>query len=238
MAEKEMFSYWVMQPRQMEQKDIAKLEAIVSEFPFCQLAHTLTAKAVSMIQPASASNYIPKAAVYALSRQALRSLLEDDLEWSETLLSRMTDGLPALRKKGVTPPEQTVPEQIVKEGPAPVPFDPTALAAFTVEQDLLRELTVPGEQSGTRKSAQELIAQFIRTDPVIGAMKPETVVVPGNEDLSLRSQLPVEDIATESFAKILVMQGKTERAIAIYEKLMLKIPDKKGYFAEKIRNLK
>ena len=32
-------------------------------------------------------------------------------------------------------------------------------------------------------------------------------------------------------------QGKIERAIEIYEQLMLKKPEKKAYFAEKIKDL-
>lgn len=36
----------------------------------------------------------------------------------------------------------------------------------------------------------------------------------------------------------MIKQGKIDKAIDIYEKLILKYPQKKAYFAEKIENLK
>ena len=44
-------------------------------------------------------------------------------------------------------------------------------------------------------------------------------------------------IETEAFAKILVRQGKTDKAIDIYQKLILKKPEKKDYFAKKLSEL-
>jgi len=42
---------------------------------------------------------------------------------------------------------------------------------------------------------------------------------------------------TETIAKILIKQGKLERAIQIYEQLKLKYPEKKAYFADQIEKL-
>lgn len=47
-----------------------------------------------------------------------------------------------------------------------------------------------------------------------------------------------QDLATENLAKIMVRQGKIEKAIDIYEKLVLKYPQKKAYFATCIEKLK
>jgi hypothetical protein len=43
---------------------------------------------------------------------------------------------------------------------------------------------------------------------------------------------------SESFAKLLVNQGKKKMAQEIYEKLSLKFPDKRAYFADLIEKLK
>ena len=56
-------------------------------------------------------------------------------------------------------------------------------------------------------------------------------------DLSLRSTRAEPDLASESLARILVRQGKTARAIEIYEKLMVKQPEKMAYFAAQIQSL-
>ncbi len=53
-----------------------------------------------------------------------------------------------------------------------------------------------------------------------------------------RSLIPNEDLATETLAKILVQQGRNERAITMFEKLKLQIPEKSTFFAAEINKLK
>lgn len=57
-------------------------------------------------------------------------------------------------------------------------------------------------------------------------------------DLSSKYQSTPPDLVTENLAQIMVRQGKTEKAIDIYEKLVLKYPQKKAYFATCIEKLK
>jgi len=47
-----------------------------------------------------------------------------------------------------------------------------------------------------------------------------------------------EDVLTESLAKIFLGQGKTDKAIEIYKKLIWKFPQKKAYFASQIEQIK
>jgi hypothetical protein len=56
-------------------------------------------------------------------------------------------------------------------------------------------------------------------------------------DLSMQSVMIAEEIVTESFANILERQGQKEKAIVVYQKLILKFPEKKGYFANRIAAL-
>lgn len=46
------------------------------------------------------------------------------------------------------------------------------------------------------------------------------------------------DLISETLASVLARQGKTDRAINIYEKLSLKYPEKISYFAKKIESLR
>lgn len=57
-------------------------------------------------------------------------------------------------------------------------------------------------------------------------------------DLSSGHHFTPPDLVTENLAQIMVRQGKTEKAIDIYEKLVLKYPQKKAYFATCIEKLK
>lgn len=56
-------------------------------------------------------------------------------------------------------------------------------------------------------------------------------------DLSIESTRLKENLISESFAKILVKQKKIKEAREIYQKLQLKFPDKKAYFADCLEKL-
>lgn len=236
MEDKEMFSYWVTQPELLEKGDIAKLEKLTETYPYFQLAHMLLARAVSAGQPEALSRHLPKAAIHSLSRKALHRIIEDEMEWSVGLLDRLTRTKPVtmsdMPERGAPLPGEISP--VVGS----VPFDPTALTEFAITQQLGGG-ELPLLSPATPKTAiQELIDRFIKSEPAIGALTGSDTPNGGNEDLSLRNQAELEDFATESFAEILVRQGKYERAIGIYQKLILKIPEKRDYFAEKIARLK
>ncbi|ALW86287.1 hypothetical protein AUC43_15070 [Hymenobacter sedentarius] len=86
-------------------------------------------------------------------------------------------------------------------------------------------------------SSLDLINNFLRRQPRLTrpAMLPPAAST--QADLSIRSTRAESDLASESLARILVRQGKTARAIEIYEKLMVKQPEKMAYFASQIQQL-
>ncbi len=82
----------------------------------------------------------------------------------------------------------------------------------------------------------DLINDFLEKLPSLGKPKKPT---------SQEENLPLEDLAdstwtppiSETFAIILVKQGKYQQAIEIYEKLILAKPEKRLYFATRISDL-
>lgn len=93
------------------------------------------------------------------------------------------------------------------------------------------------DKSSDKKEVQkEIIEKFIKSNPKILPADEE----PKGEidDLSTASAEMHDDLATENLAIILSRQGKREKAIEIYEKLILKNPKKKSYFAARIAELK
>ena len=85
----------------------------------------------------------------------------------------------------------------------------------------------------------DIIDRFISADPSIRAkVKPGKTPSKPQVDLSESSGAFGEDLVSETLAKILVQQGKTNKAIDIYKKLIWKYPQKKAYFASLIEALK
>jgi tetratricopeptide (TPR) repeat protein len=143
--------------------------------------------------------------------------------------------------------EQTPEPSLTEE----LPLDDTAASEKVIEEELthkrLKVLPTPAieliplnnPKDNERRKQQEIIEAFIKNDPRIGPIRTNKND-PGNQpvDLSHRTQaVSLDGLTTESIAKILVNQGKTDKAIKIYEKLILKNPKKKGYFTGKISEL-
>ena len=86
-------------------------------------------------------------------------------------------------------------------------------------------------------SSLDLINNFLKRQPRLTrpAMRPPATG--GQADLSVRSTRAEPDLVSENLARIFVRQGKTARAIEIYEKLMVKQPEKMAYFALQIKSL-
>ena len=97
---------------------------------------------------------------------------------------------------------------------------------------------VPGtDVPGTpRTRQQEIIDRFVAANPQIN--RDTTTTNENASDLSAPSSAFQDDLVTENLAEIMLKQGKTDKAVNLYEKLMLKYPEKKAYFAQKIEQLK
>ena len=85
-----------------------------------------------------------------------------------------------------------------------------------------------------RKKAEDLINQFIVEQPRIDTKK--EFFSPGN--MAKKSIEDQNEIVSETLAKVYAAQGDNSKAIATYNQLILKNPEKKTYFASLIKNLK
>ncbi|MGI4886416.1 MAG: hypothetical protein ACRYFR_15780 [Janthinobacterium lividum] len=86
-------------------------------------------------------------------------------------------------------------------------------------------------------SSVDLINTFLRRQPRLTRPAMLSPATGAQADLSARSTRPETELASEGLAQILARQGKTARAIEIYERLMVKQPEKMAYFAAQIHQL-
>ena len=74
---KDTFLQAITHPINITGQDLEALEEVVENFPYCQLAHILVAKATYDGSGMLVPQKVRKAAAYAISRDALKKLLVD-----------------------------------------------------------------------------------------------------------------------------------------------------------------
>ncbi len=255
-ADKETFAYWVTHPQELEASDLIKIEATTASYPYCQVMHILAAKCASNALPARAPELISRAAAYSVNRYALKNLVNNDPEWNGNIVARLTD-IP-LFKKPAPAPSGLPPAPGITESREPgIPNDRLPEKSLTSDNELLvneavnqslsriqqmaSDVPIPSEKPlpGPENDQKKIIEKFI---DVINTNGPNRIAIDESdqfEDLSMRSQTNVSnEFVTEALAQIFVRQGKIEKAIQIYQQLILKKPEKIDYFAEKIKELK
>ena len=228
---KDVFSYLVAHPVNLSLTDVKTMEAITNQYPYCQLAHTLLAKGYhAQFAEELAFEKIRLASAYALSRNALRKLINGSFKNEQVVSSQEKFESEYLHKFG-----KGLDSQIVDSEPMPQKdiSDREILNNSVVVEDYFID-----EIAQRRDLQNSIIDSFLTKDP--GLIRTTKIQLEGmgkQEDLSLGSVRLEKGIVTESYAKILTMQGRKDKAIEVYKKLILKFPEKKAYFATKIQEL-
>ncbi len=215
MLDKNNFIDFLNNPQTLSLNDIMLMENMTKKYPYFQLGYTMIAKGIYTKAPEIAHDAIRKAAIYALSRNALRKVIENDIDWNANITARLVD----------TPTEvKFSPDSIEEE-----------LNREKLEEELIESIAKPALRN-IQEEQLALIEQFIKKEPRIQPIR--TNIVPEEvEDLSERSTTMMGPLLTESYAKILSGQGRFEQAIEVYHKLIVKNPEKSTYFAGKIVEL-
>lgn len=99
-------------------------------------------------------------------------------------------------------------------------------------EDLRKKESAPKNKKETQLN---IIEKFIQEEPKISKADKSSFFSPS--DLAKMSLVENDDFVTETLAKVYAKQGNLIKAQSIYEKLMLKYPEKKNYFADRISRL-
>lgn len=210
--EKEAFSNLVKHPNAAGTEVIEALEATIKAFPYCQISYSLLAKASSVAGTEKLDETRPRAAAYALSRVALQQLVESDTERYDATVNI---------------------EEVIEAQEKSVPQNGEDILISLVEQETVSLQNIVSEE---QKRQQQIIQGFMKKNPRI--IRQDNNLEPVAVDVSGRvAESGAGSIETEAFAKILVRQGKIEKAIDLYQKLILKKPEKRNYFAKKLSEL-
>lgn len=127
-----------------------------------------------------------------------------------------------------------VQKEVQKENESEV-IDSHSFLGWLNQLKRTEQITTKSKTVEPRKSEEEIIEEFIKTEPRISAPEKKEFYSPLG--MAKKSILDSEEIVSETLATIYAKQGNLEKAIRIYQKLSLLYPDKSSYFAALIKKL-
>jgi len=199
---------------QLEKADYLQLKKVQKNFPFFYLSHALSTRFEVKNQDSIPS--LPLAAVTSADRVWLKNWLNEPLEANAQELD-------------------TIPSEKEEDNSSSKPKKRAAPKEDLIESIRRKEKK---EILDAKKREQiDLIKAFSKKEIKLATIK-EIEANQNNENLADASTSLNEGLMSETFAKILLQQSKKAQAIEIYEKLALKFPEKRAYFADLIEKSK
>jgi hypothetical protein len=220
-------------PPPVSDGDIKKLEQFVDHYPWCGIAHQLLLEAIYLSGNEHIQPHLAKAAIYVVSRSRLHQRMQE-IKVQQSPAS--TDSIP--EENYITldlgEPEEkneTIRQPAVKIMPV-VPAHTTAPMPAVPGSEYFSAADLSNVEPG-----DDAVGRFIAEKPKIKPLSSSLLGVEALPTPKFKSYA-LEDMVTETLAKIYADQGLYTLAIGTYEKLSLLEPKKSAYFAALIRTLK
>ena len=232
----------------LEKADYLQLKKVQENFPYFQIPHVLAARYEFLKSKGAKSQHLAQAAITSPDRIWLKKLIEKQVPEDFRSFQVNDDLLPEESESGLDAAKRTASLKnlgLQLKGQVPVEDEskvekPKPKRRKPPQDDLIETIKRKEKREIVDSKKQEqidMIKAFSKKEFKLATIK-EIEANKNTENLAETSTKLHENLLSESFAKILAQQGKKGMAKEIYEKLALKFPEKRAYFADLIEKLK
>jgi tetratricopeptide (TPR) repeat protein len=254
------FTYLLQHPENIDALKTQQLNEVISEFPYFQSARAIQLKGLNKTNSFKYNQTLKKTAAYTIDRKVLFDFITSpifitkdleeikiiDNEDVKTLHKKITESLS--NKIAETKPDTTQEQKNVKDEEKttdvlelgkPIQFVSSEPHSFDEWMQLIAQKPISREEIPVRKIEEieekfNLIDKFIESNPKIKPVDKNTIGL----DVIMEGVTENESLMTETLAKVYLEQKKYENAIKAYRILILKYPEKSGFFADRIKAIK
>lgn len=224
----------IQKPDPLDISEVQQLQKVRENFPYFQIPHVLTARYQYTQDTSGITPSLGYAAVTSPNRIWLKNLIE----------KAEVEPVPSIETGKTIEPNTSEKAQIAEVSDQQVvesePTKPKPRRRKVPKDDLIETIRRKDKKEildEKKKEQIDLIKAFSKTSIKKATIK-EIEANQNTENLAAASTQINDRLISESYAKILAKQGKKQLAQEIYEKLVLKFPDKRAYFADLIEKLK
>jgi len=243
----EKLTYLLENPDAITSEEVVSLEHLSERYPWFQAAKVLHLRALKNAGHFSYNNRLKMAAAHTADRGVLFDFITSEVKKPETL-KKLVDEVfeqelkqagktlePDLFERKPTTPNLT--EEIEIEVDRPLEF--TKEDKFSFNEWLKLTSVKPIERKNeTEKSVDPKAEKFSRIEKFIqnqAKLSPDKNYISDKRDLAEPFTQTNEALMTETLAKVYIQQKNYQKAIQAYKILILKYPEKSGFFADQIK---
>ncbi len=240
---REYFNSLVSNPEQTTFYDSVGLVELIKTYPYFQSAHVLLLYNLKKFGSDRFDSQLRESSIIISDRSKLFRLLNSikPLEEIPKIVVQETIEQPTQEQTANAVDfqlEDEFPVEIVKDTEQMEYIHGTDNKSNLLEIDdkADEKENKPEKDAVIAGSSNDLVYKFLDENPSFTPSKLE--LIPEQTDISSGSIQESDDIVSTTLAKIYEDQKLYEKAIATYEKLILKIPEKSTYFATRIEELR
>ena len=227
----------------IQQVETAELKTVVDEFSYFQAARTLYLKGLKNQDSFKYNNELKTTAAYTTDRTILFDFIiskefnTSEKEIHQKLIEKISEEKTSKSSINIKSAiEKTSIEKVENELQVGKPISFTSSENYSFNQWLQLSTKKPiirevSEENNSNEN-QQIIEKFIQNNPKIEPLAKDKSV-----SVSITKNKQDSSLMTETLAKVYLEQKKYENAIQAYRILILKYPEKSGFFADQIKRI-